>query len=136
MIDALLRCSSSEDHVVNTQCREGSKTSAAVYTPLEGGIRSAPVSEVSHHSIMISGRPPAVEDSTRQLTVAMMLGSYPGCIFGLQRNLILQPLLIPQLDKFLQRILKRNQGAMLLCCWIISVSDIDRAGLLFLGTDD
>jgi len=35
----------SEDHVVNTQCREGATTSAAVYTPLEGGIRSAPVPE-------------------------------------------------------------------------------------------
>jgi hypothetical protein len=108
-----------------------------VYTSLEGGIWSAPISEASHHSTLISGCPPAVEDGTRQLEIAPMLGSYPlAASSGLQRNLILQPPLIPQLDKFLQRILKRNQGAMLLCCWIISVSDIDRAGLLFLGTDD
>jgi hypothetical protein len=77
MIGALQRCSNSEDHVMNTQCREGSKTSAAVYAPLEGDIESVPVSEASHPSIMISGRPPAVEDSTCQLSVALMLGSYP-----------------------------------------------------------
>jgi hypothetical protein len=63
MIGALQRCSNSEDHVMNTQCREGSKTSAAVYAPLEGDIESVPVSEASHPSIMISGRPPAVEST-------------------------------------------------------------------------
>jgi hypothetical protein len=75
MIGALQCCSNSEDQVVNTQCRERSKASAAVYTLLEGGIRSAPISEASHHSIMISGCPLAVQDGARPLQVAPMLGS-------------------------------------------------------------
>ena len=57
--------SNSKDQIVNTQCREGSKASVTVYTSLEGGIRSAPISEASHHSNMISRYPPAVEDGTR-----------------------------------------------------------------------
>ena len=53
----------------------------------------------------------------------------------LHRNLVLQPPLIPQQDQFLQGILQRDQRALGLCCWIVSVSDVHCACLLFLCTN-
>jgi hypothetical protein len=51
-------------------------------------------------------------------------------------DFILQPPLIPQLDKLLQGILERDQCAMFLGRGIISVPDIDGLGLLLFGANN